>query len=88
MLILNISILYDDYSLTPEKVLIPYDIQLHYCKKIADEYEVKVDDIRKLISNLDNKTNYALYYKNLLLYLSSGMKLTKIHRVLKFKQCD
>ena len=29
-----------------------------------------------------------LYYKNLHLYLSLGMKLTKIYRVLKIKQPD
>ena len=60
-----------------------------YCKKIADKYEIKVgDDVKKLIPNLGNKTNYAVHYRNLQLYLSLGMKLTKIHRMLQFKLSD
>ena len=59
-----------------------------YCKKIADKCEIKVSDVKKLIPNLSNKTNYVVYYRNLQLYLSSGIQLTKIHRVLKFKQTD
>ena len=57
-----------------------------YCKKVADKYRIKVDDVKKLIPNLGDKTNYVLYYRNLSLQLSLGMKLAKIHRVLTFKQ--
>ena len=59
-----------------------------YCKEIADEYEIKVGDVKELIPNLGNKTNYVIHYRNLQLHLSLGMKMTQIHRVLKFKQPD
>ena len=79
---------YSDYPLALEKLLSPYDMLSDYCKNIADRYEIKVGNVKKLIPNLDDKTNYVLHYRNLQLYLSLGMKLTKIHRVLKFKQSD
>ena len=84
----ELRVLHNDYLLAPEKLAISYDMLSDYCKKIADEYAIKVGDVMKLIPNLGNKTNYVLHYRNLQLYLSLGMKLTKIHKVLKSKQCD
>ena len=61
---------------------------LKYCKIFADKYEIKVGDVKKLVPNLGNKTNYVVHYRILQLYLSLGMKLTKIHKVLNLKQSD
>ena len=70
--------LHNDYPLAPEKLAVSSDMLSKYCKKIADKYEIKVGDVKKLIPNLGNKTNYVVHYRNLQLYLSLGMKLTKI----------
>ena len=80
--------LYNDYPLAPQKLAVSSDMLLKYCKKVADKYKIKDGDVKKLIPNLCNKTNYVVNYKNFQLYLSLVMKLTKIHRVLKLKQSD
>ena len=80
--------MHNDYPLVPEKLAIPYDMLSDYSKKIADEYGIKVSGVKKLIENLSNKTNFVVHYRNLQMYFSLGMKLTKIHKVRKFKQSD
>ena len=44
--------------------------------------------VKKLIPNLRNKTKYPIHYKNLIQCLNAGMKLTKIHKGIKFIESD
>ena len=59
-----------------------------YCSSIANEYGIKSGGVNKLGPKLGNKNKCVLHYKNLQLYLSLGMKLTKVHNISKFKQSD
>ena len=52
----ELHVLHNDYPIAPEKLAITYDMLSNYCKKIAEEYEIKVGDVKKLIQNLGNKT--------------------------------
>ena len=80
--------LYNDFPLATQTLAVSSDMLSKYCKINADKFEIKVGDVKKSIPNLGNKTNYVVHYRNIQLYLSLGMKLTKIQRVLKFNQSD
>ena len=78
--------LHNGYPLASEKFTVYCNILSKYCKRIANECKIKVGDFKNLIPNLGNKTKYVLHYRHFQSYLSLGMKLTKIYRMLKFKQ--
>ena len=75
--------MHNDYPLAPEKRKISHNILSKYCSDIANKYDIKIGGVNKLVPNLDNKNKYVPHYKNLQLYLSLGMKLFNVHRILK-----
>ena len=44
--------LHSDHPLAPEKLAVSSDMLLKYCKKIDNEYDINVGDVKKLIPNL------------------------------------
>ena len=76
----------NDYPLAPKNLEISNNVLSNYCCCIANKYGIKIGVVNKLVPNLANKSEYILHYKNLKLYLSLGMKLVSVHRVLNFKQ--
>ena len=80
--------MHNDYPLAPEKREISQNILSKYFSDIADDYRIKIGTINKLVPNVSNKSKYVVHYRNFQLYMSLGMKLTKIHRILRFKQSN
>ena len=78
--------LHNDYPLAAEKIKVIENMLSPYCQKIAKKFGVKIGLVEKLVPTLFNKERYVLHYRNLKLYMSLGLKLTKIHRALEFDQ--
>ena len=68
---------HNDYPLAPDKIEIKRNILPEYQLKIADIYNILIDNVKKLVPNCFNIGKYMLNYKNLRLYLRLGLKLKK-----------
>uniref|UniRef100_A0A158P4E4 DNA-directed DNA polymerase n=1 Tax=Tetranychus urticae TaxID=32264 RepID=A0A158P4E4_TETUR len=81
--------LHNDYPLAPEKMKIGKDMLSPYQCDLIEKIEnqqLKYISQAKLITSFIKKENYVIHYKSLKFYVAKGLKITKIHRAIKFRQ--
>lgn len=79
--------LHNDYPLAVQKTSIPYKDLSPYQKNMIEVSGIKYNEKQeKLIGSFLPKKNYVTHFSNLQFYLEKGMKMTKVHRVLEFRQ--
>ena len=62
------------------------DMMSPYQQKLVEDLGVTSFNCHKLVTNRMKKTRYVPHYRNLQLYLSLGLRLAKVHKVLQFNQ--
>ena len=72
---------HNQYPLAPEKMKIIPDMLSPF-----QQENFLVEESSKLTPNLNDKKNYRVHYSALKLYLSLGLEIEQIHRVLAFHQ--
>ena len=77
---------HSDYPMAPEKIKIKTEWLSPYSLENANKFDIKTGNINKLAPDLIPKNNYVVHYRNLKCYLSLGLILKKVHKILEFKQ--
>jgi hypothetical protein len=79
--------LHNNYPLAVEsRSILKSELSPYQLNQLETHKEGHSEKLKKLVPNLYDKKNYICHIKNLQYYLKKGLVLTKIHRVLKFKQ--
>ena len=77
---------HNDLPLAPEKIKVTEEMLAPLQLEIKNNFDIKTGDIKKLTPDLYSKKNYVVHYRNLKYYLSQGLILKKVYRILEFKQ--
>ena len=78
---------FSDLCPVSDKIDITPDMLSDYTKALYDKIQIKTPPkSTKLTATLLKREHYVLYYVNLKFLMKLGLKISKIHRVLSFKQ--
>jgi len=77
---------HSSYPLCPDHMTVHESMLSPTLEQMYEYVGSKHKPHTKLISNLNDKHSYVTHYKCLKFYLSQGMQLTKIHRIISFSQ--
>ena len=77
---------HNDYPLAPEKKVIGSDKMSEYQRRLMANLHLTMPNTEKLVLTLEDREKYVTHYRNLQFYLSQGMRLKKVHRVVEFDQ--
>ena len=77
---------HNDYPLAPEKKAIKPEQMSEHQRRLRADLDLAMPNTEKLVMTLEDKEKYVVLYKNLQFYLSRGMRLKKVHRVIEFDQ--
>ena len=81
---------HSDNPLAPEIMNVNVNMLSDYQKQVFKIYydgkPPKDEKTSKLTLNLKDKEKYVVHIKTLQYYLKMGLKMTKVHRIMKFQQ--
>ena len=83
---LNVKFGTSKFPLAPEKLKINESDLSEYQKRCLTVEDKKVGNVLKLILNLKDKKKYVVHYQLLKYYEYLGLRVSKIHRIISFKQ--
>ena len=78
---------HDSYPLGPEKMKVKSHLLSAHQLSLAEKLNMKVGG-EKVCLTLSDKKKYACHYRQMKQMLELGLKLKKVHRVLKFNQSN
>eukprot|EP01044_Picomonas_judraskeda_P004016 COSAG03_NODE_344_length_8812_cov_3.890049_4_plen_365_part_00 len=77
---------HNDYPLAPERKLVTQDMLSPYAQKMQQQLKIGRDVSEKLVPNLQDKTDYVVDIRNLKFYRDHGLQITKVSKVISFRQ--